>query len=284
MSAILHRADLGTLWLLGNPVSHSMSPLIQNTALQHLGLPIIYQAASVESGQFECAVRGLQALGALGANVTVPHKEAAFRIADEVTPRAQAMGACNVLSFAQGRVLGDNTDGSGWWRGLTERFGPRVPSHAIVLGAGGASRAIVATLSQLGVSDLILVNRTRDRAERLATEVAPNRCRVEPLENFLDLLEPDSLVVQTTSAGLDPSDSPLPLPSSWPARTVLSELIYGSTTPLARAVTELGGEVQDGLPMLVNQAAESLSIWLQLPLEKVPASLMMETALSRSST
>ena len=279
MTDLLHRADLKTLWLLGQPVSHSMSPLIQNTALRHLGLPIVYQAAAVESQEFENAVRGLRALGALGANVTVPHKQAAYRICDEVSPRAKAMGACNVLRFKNGRILGDNTDGSGWWRGLTERFGPDIPRRAVVLGAGGASRAIVATLSKLGVPELYLLNRTRENAERLAAEVAPN-CQVEPLESFIDLLEPGCLVVQTTSAGLEASESPLPLPTRWPTGAILSELIYGKSTPLARAIQEMGAEVQDGLPMLVYQAAESLSLWLELPLESIPDRLMMDAALS----
>ena len=279
MTELLHRADLKTLWLLGQPVSHSKSPLIQNTALRHLGLPIIYQAAPVKSQEFENAVRGLKALGALGANVTVPHKQAAYRICDEVSLRAKTMGACNVLRFKDGQIFGDNTDGSGWWRGLTERFGPNVPQRAVVLGAGGASRAVVATLASLGVPELYLLNRTRENAITLAAEVAPN-CQVEPLRSFTELLEPGCLVVQTTSAGLEDSESPLPLPTHWPEGAVLSELIYGKSTPLARAVQEMGGEVQDGLPMLVYQAAESLSLWLELPLENIPDRLMMEAALS----
>ena len=285
MDPLLSRADLKTLWLLGHPVSHSLSPLIQNTALAHLKRKVVYQAAEVTADNFEAAVRGLVALGAIGANVTVPHKEAAYRICDERTPRAQAIGACNVLRFSEGHILGDNTDGSGWWRGLTERFGVKVPAKAIVLGAGGAARAVVYTLASNKFPEIVLLNRTVERAEALARDFLPyalTRCYAKPLESFCEHLTPDCLVVQTTSAGLQHDSTPLPIPSSWPEGAAYSELLYGKETSLARAVRELGGEVQDGLPMLIYQAAESLSLWLGLPLEEIPAELMMQAAMERA--
>ncbi len=286
MENILSRADLRTLWLLGHPVRHSMSPLIQNAALRHLNQAIIYQAADVSVEDFESAVHGLVALGAIGANVTVPHKEAAFRICHQRTPRAEAIGACNVLHFSQGRILGDNTDGSGWWRGLTDILGRTVPEKAVVVGAGGAARAVVYTLARNKVPEIVVLNRTLERAETLVREFLPyalTRCYVRPLESFPEQLKPDCLVVQTTSAGLDGGSSPLTLPDRWPAGAVLSELIYGKETPLGKAVKALGGKVQDGLAMLVYQAAESLALWLDRPLQEIPAELMMKTARQRVS-
>lgn len=285
MEDLLSRADLRTLWLLGHPVRHSLSPLIQNAALRHLNQAIIYQAADVSVEAFETAVHGLVALGALGANVTVPHKEAAFRICHQRTPRAEAIGACNVLHFSQGRILGDNTDGSGWWRGLTDLLGRTVPEKAVVVGAGGAARAVVYALARNEVPEIVVLNRTVERAEALVREFLPyalTRCYVRPLESFPAQLSSDCLVVQTTSAGLD-GDSPLPLPNHWPPGAVLSELIYGKETPLGRAVKGLGGTVQDGLAMLVYQAAESLALWLGRPLEEIPAELMMEVARQKTS-
>ena len=280
--SILFRADLKTLWLLGQPVSHSLSPLIQNTALQRLGLPIIYQAAAVSSEGFVSAVRGLSALGALGANVTVPHKQAAYRLCDQLSPRAKAIGACNVLIFRDGEIRGDNTDGAGWWRGLSEQFPDRLYNRAVVLGAGGAARAVVARLVESGVDELFLLNRTVARAQALVEALIPT-ATAGPLERFAELLQPGCLVVQTTSAGLCAHSSPLPLPERWPEGAVLSELIYGEKTALASAVENLGGEVQDGLAMLVYQAAESLALWLELPPEQIPVKEMMAAAMRRLS-
>lgn len=279
-SVDLHRADLKTLWLLGRPVAHSLSPLIQNTALAHLGLPVVYLAASVEDDCLESAVRGLAALGALGANVTVPHKEAAFRLCDTHSDRARAVKACNVLKFRDGKIHGDNTDGVGWLRGLGAR-GQDLPGKAVVLGAGGAARAVVYTLAQHRVPEIVVLNRTLARAEVLATEFltyALTRTYAAPLCELEQHLTPGCLMVQTTSAGLHDEASPVPVPRAWPQGALLSELIYGRETPLAAAVRQLGGEVQDGLPMLVYQAAESLSLWLDRPLEEIPSDLMMAAA------
>jgi shikimate dehydrogenase len=276
----LSRADLRTLWLLGRPVAHSLSPLIQNAALAQLGLPIVYLAAQVEEDHFESAVRGLASLGALGANVTVPYKEAAFRLCHHTSQRAQAVGACNVLKFVNGSILGDNTDGQGWLRGLDEILGSRVPARALVIGAGGAARAVVHSLSGRCVPEIVVLNRTLRRAQALVEELGgTSGClRASSLDHWERHLIPDCLVVQTTSAGLGDQASPVDLPSRWPQGAVLSELLYGRDTSLAASVRALGGTVYDGLPMLVYQAAESLSIWLERPLEEIPAGLMMETA------
>ena len=279
----LHRADLRTLWLLGRPVSHSLSPLIQNTALAHLGLPMVYLAAPVEDEEFPNAVRGLVALGAVGANVTVPHKEAAFRICDTISERARAMRACNVLKFQNGKIYGDNTDGVGWFRGLRSRR-QSLPPKAVVLGAGGAARAVVYTLACNRVSEIVVLNRTVRRAEALARDFlsyALTRTYAAPLEDLERHLSAGCLVVQTTSAGLDGNASPIPLPGQWPEGALLCELIYGQETPLAAAVKALGAEVQDGLEMLIYQAAESLALWLDRPLEEIPTDLMLAAARDR---
>lgn len=261
-----------------------MSPLIQNTALQHLGLPMVYLATSVEEQRLEDAVEGLVALGALGANVTVPHKEAAFRLCHSVSERARAMGACNVLKFLDGQVVGDNTDGAGWLRGLDEELHGQRPERALVLGAGGAARAIIYSLLQRGVPEIVLFNRTEERARTLAAELSSDGfVKVAALADWEPYLQPGSLVVQTTSAGLDGEQSPIPFPRSWPEGALFSELIYGRDTPLATAVRNLGGRVYDGLPMLVYQAAESLALWLDLPLAEIPADLMMTAARQRLS-
>jgi shikimate dehydrogenase len=278
--SLLARADLRTLWLLGRPVGHSLSPLIQNTALQAMRQPVVYLAAEVAEDRLEAALRGLLALGALGANLTVPHKEAAYGLCDSLSPRARAMKACNVLKFAAGKIHGDNTDGDGWLRGLEPQLGGSLPAKALVIGAGGAARAVVYSLARRRVPEIVVLNRTFARAQALAGDFqlyALTRTHAAPLEDFPGHLHEGCLVVQTTSAGLD-GEAPVPLPRQWPPGVVLSELIYGRETPLAARVRALGGRAFDGLPMLVEQAAESLSLWLERPLPEIPSSLMMEAA------
>jgi len=282
MNSVLERADLATLWLLGNPVSHSLSPLIQNRALQQLGSKAVYLAARVEEENFESVVRALPKLGAVGANVTVPHKERAFRVCDRVSDRAQAMGAVNTLLFRGQEIYGDNTDGAGWWRSL----GQRCFERAVVIGAGGAARAVCYTLLTQGVSRLALLNRTLSRAEALRSELSsatPDGGRIEvfSLDRFPELLQSNTLVVQTTSVGLEGDLSPVPLPESLPTGVLLSELIYARTTALMACFQELGGEVQDGLGMLCAQGAESLALWLGLEFEEIPLQMMLEVARER---
>lgn len=277
---LLHRADLRTLWLLGQPVGHSLSPLIQNSALSHLGLPIVYLAAPVTKAALPSAVRGLLALGALGANVTVPHKEAAFELCEAVSPRASAMGACNVLRFLDGRIHGDNTDGAGWLRGIEDALGATLPPRALVLGAGGAARAVAYSLLERAVPEIVVFNRRRERAEQMVSDLqtGSSRLQVASLAEFASHLDADCLVVQTTSVGLQPNEAPLVPVDRWPPGVLLSELIYGRQTALAARVQSLGGRLQDGLPMLVYQAAESLALWLERPLAEIPSQLMMDAA------
>lgn len=283
----LHRADLKTLWLLGDPVKHSMSPLIQNTALEFLDLPMVYIATPVKAEGFAAAVKGLVSLGAVGANVTVPHKQAAFRCCDRLTQRAQAMGAVNTLSFVGGEVLGDNTDGVGWLRGLEAEFSPSFGGlRALVIGAGGAARAVVSSLLDEGCGDIVVLNRRPQNARDMlndlsATFATAADVSVQDLSSFPETVAGRDLVVQTTSVGLDGTSTPVTLPTYWAPDTLFSELIYGHVTPLMGAIRGLGGRTQDGLAMLCYQAAQSLAIWTQRPAEDIPADLMLKTALGR---
>lgn len=280
MSSNRFRADLSTLWLLGKPVHHSLSPLIQNTAIEQLGEKYLYLATAVESQDFAQVVKSLPLLGAVGANVTVPYKLDAHRLCDRLSPEAEVMGAVNTLHFREGRVEGHNTDGLGWWNALGEECPLGQREKSLVIGAGGATRAICHTLLSQGGRSLKILNRTQSKAEALRDELLQHypdaEIEVRPLSHFCSLLEGHGLVVQTTSVGLHDDKSPVPLPSQWPQKTFLSELIYGRTTSLMKRASELGAPVQDGLGMLCGQAALSLSLWLgkepsQIPLESMLA-------------
>ena len=281
---LIEDADLATLWLLGRPVSHSLSPLIQNRALAQLQVKAVYLAAAVKDEDFEDVVRSLPKLGAIGANVTVPYKERAFRVCDNLSSRAEVMGAVNTLHFRETELYGDNTDGIGWWRALQRESSDF--ERAVVIGAGGASRAVCHTLLQKGFRQLVLLNRTPSKAEALRDELkglaaADVSLEVSSLEDCSAHLQARTLLVQTTSVGLNDDRSPVPLPMTWPEGALLSELIYGHETALLRKVRELGGAHQDGLGMLCGQAAESLALWLNRSVEEIPMSLMQQVALQK---
>jgi shikimate dehydrogenase len=248
-----------------------------------MGEKIVYLAARVTDEDFQRVVRALPALGAVGANVTVPHKVRAFELCDALSERAQKMKAVNTLKFQEDQVFGDNTDGVGWWDALVRQFDGRF-EKAVVIGAGGASRAICHTLIDNGLSELVLLNRTAATAQRLGDELTPGAVvKIDGLDSFVRHLGPDTLVVQTTSVGLKDAGSPVPLPEVWPEGCYLSELIYGRQTLLMSHVLSLGGQVQDGLGMLCGQAAESLSLWTERPLSDIPFDEMVRSARKRLS-
>lgn len=276
---------MATIWLLGDPVAHSLSPLIQNTALESLGEPAVYLAARVTEEDFLQVVESLPKLGAIGANVTVPHKVLALQACSQLTDRAKVIGAVNTLIFRSETVLGDNTDGVGWWESLREAREAINFKRLLVLGAGGAARAVAYTALEHGISEVALLNRTVGRAQALAEDLWKQfpeaRIDCRDLPDFSSLLEAGTLVVQTTSLGLHGDESPVKLPSMLPPNVFLSELIYGRETRLLREFRDLGGRCSDGLGMLVGQAVHALALWLGRRPGEIPAELMLQAACCR---
>jgi shikimate dehydrogenase len=204
--------------------------------------------------------------GARGANVTVPFKEEAFRLATARTPRAEAAGAINTLSFDGAEILGDNTDGAGLVRDLKHNLGCDPAGRRILLlGAGGAARGVILPLLLENPAELLIANRTEETAARLALEFArlpgcavgvkPDGCGFAGLagRNF-------DLVINATSAGL--SGAALPLPTSvFAPRCVAYEMVYGRETAFMTQARAAAARVADGLGMLVEQAAEAFFVW-----------------------
>lgn len=246
------------LAVLGHPVGHSRSPVMQNAALTDLGLDgdWSYEAIEVEPARFAALVRGMEADGFVGANVTVPHKQAALELADEATPTAKAIGAANTLTFSAGLILAENTDAPGAIDVL-----PDSPTgkRTLLLGAGGAARAVLWALVGAG-ADVEVWNRTADRAEALVAELG-GRAVGGP-----DVRGPEyELIFNSSAAGLDGTDSlhQLPLdPESFRPGQVVVDMVYGEReTSLLTAARAAGAEVIDGLEILVRQGARSLEIW-----------------------
>jgi shikimate dehydrogenase len=216
-----------------------------------------YQRLPVPPELFAETTRALGAAGFAGANVTIPHKEAALALADETGEEAAAIGAANTLTFADGRIRADNTDAPG----LVAAIGPVAGKTALVLGAGGSARAAVWALLHAGARDVMVWNRTPARAEALCADLG-GRAVMEP--------EPADLLVNCTSVGLDASDETfkeLPIKVDGLGNyCALVDLVYGeSTTTLTRAAERSGLKTVEGLEILVRQGALSLERWTGRP-------------------
>jgi shikimate dehydrogenase len=234
--------------VLGFPVAHSRSPAMMAAAFAVLGLDWRYVKLPVPPERFAETARALPGSGFRGANATIPHKLAAYALADALTPAAAAIGAANTLTFEEGRVLADNTDAGGLLDALGENLRGR---RALVLGAGGAGRAAVWALRDAG-AEVAVWNRTPERARELAAEMGA--VYVERPG------QPADVLVNATSLGLHGEDLPAELGPE-PAGVVV-DLVYGDEpTALCRWAEAAGARVVEGLEVLVRQGARSLERW-----------------------
>ncbi|MHA6198146.1 shikimate dehydrogenase [Pseudomonas wadenswilerensis] len=248
--------------VFGNPIGHSKSPLIHRLFAAQTGEELEYDTLLAPLDDFSACAQGFFKQG-LGANVTVPFKEEAFRLVDSLTPRAQRAGAVNTLTRLDGgRLQGDNTDGAGLVRDLTVNAGVELAGKRILLlGAGGAVRGVLEPLLAHNPASLVIANRTVEKAEQLAREFAD----LGPVaaSGFNWLKEPVDLIINATSASLAGELPPIDPSLIIPGQTVCYDMMYGKEpTPFCVWATEHGaGKVLDGLGMLAEQAAEAFFIW-----------------------
>ena len=253
--------------VIGNPVEHSKSPQIHASFAQQCGQDISYERMLVPVGAFSEHVRKFMNEGGRGTNVTVPFKLDAYEFADDLSERARDARAVNTLSFADGRVHGDNTDGAGLMRDIGTNLGFSLEGKCVLLmGAGGAARGVLLPLLESRPAILVIVNRTVDKAIRLAQTYQNQRQGMHTVisgHSYEDLSgHRFDLVINATSSSL--SDDCPPLPSGLFSPDALAyDMMYGKhLTPfLAFAQSENVGQLADGLGMLVEQAAESFLIW-----------------------
>ena len=250
--------------VIGYPIAHSKSPKIHGHWLKTLGIQGAYIPMEVEPVNLKDVILTLPKMGFVGANVTLPHKEAIMEIADFVTDRAALIGAVNTLIFrADGKIQGDNTDGYGFLENLKNGAPNWAPQAgpAAVLGAGGAARAVIASLLDAGVPEIMLSNRTRVRADRLKS-VFGNRVTVYDWVQAGNMLDHTALVVNTTSLGMiGKPELRVPLDGLSPD-TVVTDLVYAPLkTKLLETAEELGCVTVDGLGMLLHQAVPGFERW-----------------------
>ena len=269
--------------IFGYPVEHSSSPLMHNAAFLHLGLDYVYVPFAVRPDNLQNAVEALRALNIAGVNVTIPHKETIIPFLDEVGGEVSLIGAVNTVKVEDGKLKGFNTDARGFLESLRENKIEPQGARALVIGAGGASRAIVYALVKAGVSELIIANRTLARAEALASKLAAAFAgkNIKCVKLSALYAEAADLIVNTTSVGMKADDPPLFDPCVITSKHRVVDIIYKpAETPLLRQARLRGAVTLNGMGMLVNQGAVSFELWTGI----APPRPLMRQALEKQNS
>lgn len=249
--------------VIGWPISHSRSPLIHGYWLKKYGINGTYSRHPVEPASLSAFIGGLDAAGLAGCNVTIPHKEAVFNLVERADETTERLGAVNTVYIRDKRVFGTNTDGEGFINSLRQQ----VPdlrlagTTAMVLGAGGASLAVVNAIIEQGTEEVVVANRTREKAEQLRNRFG---ARVTPIEwhEIPDRLAACSLLVNTTSLGMTGQPELDIDLSQLSERALVTDIVYTPLrTKLLKEAAMRGNTVVDGLGMLLHQAVRGFSLW-----------------------
>ncbi|MGN7611116.1 shikimate dehydrogenase [Magnetococcales bacterium HHB-1] len=266
------------LGVIGDPIGHSLSPAMHNYAISLEKINFCYLPFHIKPKDLPLAIKGFQAQRVVGLNATIPHKEALIPLMDQLTPESEVIGAVNTVIFKEGMIIGDNTDGYGFITALGEVFEqPLKETPVLLLGAGGAARAVLVALLKAGVKECLVVNRTLERADQLISKVAHlfPECRLSTMAlNWSELpLEKFPLLVNTTSLGLTENSGEIfSLIEKNFSRMNKDALIFDSIyskelTPLLRAAKNVGLKTEDGLGMLIHQGARAFECWTSKPMD-----------------
>ena len=258
------------LGILGDPVSHSLSPLMHNHAFEALGLDICYVPLHVKADHLAEAIDGLRAMQFLGANVTIPHKVMAMALMDRLADSAIKVGAINTIVNDAGLLVGHNTDGAGFIRSLEETISIDYAAASVVLlGAGGAARSVAFALAEKKVSQIVIINRTQERAQELKSLLERDFSSLSVVvkgidDEYGDLISTNKLVINATSLGLTADLKSVPL---WVDRLtkdhVVCDIVYRvqEKNPLLVAARDKGATALGGLGMLLHQGAIAFHLW-----------------------
>jgi shikimate dehydrogenase len=266
--------DFGIAGLLGWPVAHSRSPVIHNHWLAHYGIAGRYVLFGVPPEQLEAAVRGLAVLGMRGCNVTTPHKQAIFPLLDRVDELARTIGAVNtVVVEKDGSLTGFNNDGNGFVQSLRDVAPAWRPDAGpvLVLGAGGAARAVVASLAFQGAKEIRVCNRTPGKAQGIADAIG-SAVRVVPWDQREDALDGIAMLANATSLGMSGKPALEISLERLPVHAVVGDMIYiPPETPLLADARKRGHVTVNGLGLLLNQARPAFNAWFGVMPEITPA-------------
>ena len=266
------------LGVIGNPVAHSLSPALHQPALDLLGIPAVYERWHTPEAELRGRVASLREADVLGASVTVPHKIAVMELVDDVSAAARRAGAVNTVVNRGGVLFGDNTDIHGFRVSASEALGGTIPAVAIVLGAGGAARAVVLALEEIGVGEIVVANRNVARGDTVGQDLHPAPVRPAPLidEALRQELPRAGLLVNATALGWHAGEMPIAagLLDLLPGNAIVADLTYRDTD-LLLAAAERGLRTVDGLAMLVHQGARAFELWTGYP---APVATMLDAA------
>ena len=270
--------------LIGNPVGHSISPVIHNTLADIMGIDLVYTTFKVEENQVEAAVKGAYALDILGMNVTVPHKQAVMRSLKEIDPLAEAIGAVNTLARVDGGYKGYNTDILGLARELEEENVCIKDNPVLIIGAGGAARAIAFLCASRGASSIAVINRTVEKAQNIAGAVngyyGIDLVKAVSIDQALDLQGDGYVAIQTTSVGLYPDvDNVLIKDENFYRKVGVGvDIIYNPyTTRFMKILSNQGKPAYNGLKMLLYQGVAAFEIWNNCSVSKDMADRVYES-------
>ncbi len=285
MSKVLITGKTKLLGVIGHPVEHSLSPLMHNAAIAHLGLDYIYLPFPIAPENLEMAIAGFAAIGVVGFNVTIPHKQAIIPLLSEITPVAQAIGAVNTVSRQDNRWVGTNTDIEGFIALLQTTYKQDWSQKvAVILGNGGAARAVVAGCHQLGFAKIYVLGRNVEKLQAFCdswnNSPIEENLQVGTWDELAKLIPQADLLVNTTPIGMYPKvdESPLSVEemANLPTGAIAYDLIYiPKPTQFLKQAEKQGAIAIDGLEMLVQQGVAALKIWLQQ--ETIPVEVMRQT-------
>lgn len=270
--------------IIGYPVEHSISPRFQQAAFDAMGLDVRYEVWETEPARLPTVIQGIRQPSNLGANITVPYKEAVLPFLDDIDELAQDIGAANTIVNREGKLFGYNTDAEGFIRALCQDGGFEAEGRRVVLlGAGGAARAASFALVKAGVKSLIIINRTYERAQALASELKSFGSEITALpwggERLAEALAACDLLVNCTSVGMKYSvtDGQSPLAAELiPKQALIYDIVYNPIeTPLLLDAKKIGARTLSGLGMLVYQGASAFKLWTG---NEPPLDIMFEEA------
>lgn len=267
------------LGVIGHPVEHSLSPLMHNAAITQLGLDYAYLPFPIKPEDLQAAINGFAAMGVVGFSVTIPHKQAIMPLLAEISPLAQAVGAVNTVCRQDNKWIGTNTDVEGFISPLQSSRQDWSQTVAVILGNGGAARAVVAGCTQLGCAAIHVVGRNADKLQEFCQSWDNSRLQVHTWDKLPQLIPQANLLVNTTPIGMYPQIdvSPLSLEEmiNLPAPAIAYDLIYTpNPTKFLQQAQQQGATAIDGSEMLVQQGAAALKMWLQK--DSVPVEVMRQ--------
>lgn len=256
----------GIIGLIGHPVGHSLSPQMHNRMFKALNIDYRYVAFDVEESNLEDAIKGIKALNIRGANITIPHKVNVMKYLDIISSEAKAIGAVNTIVNQNGTLIGHNTDGEGYVRSLIEETKIDLTDKGvIILGAGGAAKAISYTLGNYPLKEIIICNRNREKSMKIKNNLEIDALAID-YDEIIHFIKKADIIINTTSVGMTPNLNQSLIKKEWiQSHQVVSDIVYNPLeTKLLKDASSRGATVHSGLGMFIYQGVFAFEKWTEI--------------------